>query len=415
MMSVDENHGPLAGLCVLDLSRILAGPTLTQNLGDLGADVLKIERPGTGDDTRKWGPPYLDAAQEGQPGWSAYYLCANRNKRSAAIDISTAQGQKLVRTLAQRADILVENFKVGRLRKYGLGYKTLARDNPGLIYCSITGFGQTGPWKQKPGYDAMIQAMGGIMSITGAPDGEPVKVGVGIADVMCGMYGAVAVLAALHERERSGEGQYIDMSLFDSQIAWLINEGLNYLATGEVPQRRGTAHPNIVPYQVFAASDGYFMLAVGNDGQFGRFCQVAGLAGLTEDARFATNPARVKNRSALIPLLRARMLRHKVSFWIEALGEANVPCGPINDIAQVFATEQAFVRNMKIHMETDRAAGGGADLIGNPMKFSRTPVSYRRFPPRLGEHTRQILEDDLGLNEEQMQGLIRAGIVAAEE
>ncbi len=415
MMSLDDNPGPLAGLRVLDLSRILAGPTLTQNLGDLGADVLKIERPGAGDDTRRWGPPYLEAAQEGKSGWSAYYLCANRNKRSAAIDISRAQGQKLVRALAQRADILVENFKVGGLDKYGLGYKTLARGNPGLIYCSITGFGQSGPWKQKPGYDAMIQAMGGIMSITGAPDGEPMKVGVGIADVMCGMYGAVAVLAALHYRNKTGEGQYIDMSLFDSQIAWLINEGLNYLTSGEVPQRRGTAHPNIVPYQVFAASDGYFMLAVGNDEQFGRFCEVAGLAGLAEDARFATNPARVKNRDTLIPLVRARTKKHDVSFWIEALGEANVPCGPINDIARVFATEQASVRNMKIHMETDRAAGGGADLIGNPMKFSRTPVSYRQFPPRLGEHTRQVLEAELELSEEQIQGLIRAGIVAAEE
>jgi len=412
MMSVEDNPGPLKGLHVLDLSRILAGPTLSQNLGDLGADVLKIERPGSGDDTRKWGPPYLDARKDGQSGWSAYYLCANRNKRSVAIDISSPEGQKLIHALAQKADILIENFKVGGVVKYGLDYGSLSKRNPGLIYCSITGFGQTGPWKQKPGYDAMIQAMGGIMSITGSADGEPMKVGVGIADVMCGMYGAMAVLAALHHRDKTGEGQYIDMSLFDSQIAWLINEGLNYLTSGEIPQRRGTAHPNIVPYQVFPTSDGYFMLAVGNDGQFARFCDLAGLTDLAKDARFSTNPARVKHRDELIRLVRAQTLKQSTAFWIDELGKVNVPCGPINDIGQVFACEQTDIRNMRIHMKSDEAAGGGADLIGNPMKFSRTPVSYRRFPPRLGEHTRQVLEDELGLDEAQIQRLMESAIIA---
>ncbi len=412
MMSVEENPGPLRGLRVLDLSRILAGPTLSQNLGDLGADVLKIERPGAGDDTRKWGPPYLDNREGGQSGWSAYYLCANRNKRSVAVDISRPEGQRLIHALAQKADVLIENFKVGGLEKYGLDYDAISQSNRGLIYCSITGFGQTGPLRQKPGYDAMIQAMGGIMSITGPADGEPMKVGVGIADVMCGMYAGMAVLAALHHRERTGEGQYIDMSLFDSQVAWLINEGLNYLTSGEVPQRRGTAHPNIVPYQVFPTADGYFMLAVGNDGQFARFCALAGMEDAARDERFATNPARVKNREALVRLIRAQTLGQTTAFWIDELGKVNVPCGPINDIGQVLESEQAQLRGMRIRMEDSRAAGGGAELIGNPMKLSKTPVSYRRFPPRLGEHTRQVLANDLGLNDEQIQGLVENGIIA---
>jgi crotonobetainyl-CoA:carnitine CoA-transferase CaiB-like acyl-CoA transferase len=412
MMSVEENSGPLRGLRVLDLSRILAGPTLSQNLGDLGADVLKIERPGAGDDTRKWGPPYLDNREGGQSGWSAYYLCANRNKRSVAVDISRPEGQRLIHALAQKADVLIENFKVGGLEKYGLDYDAISQSNRGLIYCSITGFGQTGPLRQKPGYDAMIQAMGGIMSITGPADGEPMKVGVGIADVMCGMYAGMAVLAALHHRERTGEGQYIDMSLFDSQVAWLINEGLNYLTSGEVPQRRGTAHPNIVPYQVFPTADGYFMLAVGNDGQFARFCALAGMEDAARDERFATNPARVKNREALVRLIRAQTLEQTTAFWIDELGKVNVPCGPINDIGQVLESKQAQLRGMRIRMEDSRAAGGGAELIGNPMKLSKTPVSYRRFPPRLGEHTRQVLANDLGLNDEQIQGLVENGIIA---
>ncbi len=415
MQSSGNNQGPLAGLRVLDLSRILAGPTLSQNLGDLGADVLKIERPGAGDDTRRWGPPYLDAAEEGKTGWSGYYLCANRNKRSVAVDISLPQGQELVRALAQKADIVIENFKVGGLARYGLDYTSLARKNPGLIYCSITGFGQSGPLRQRPGYDAMIQAMGGIMSITGPEGGEPMKVGVGIADVMCGMYGAVAILAALHHRGKTGEGQYIDMSLFDTQISWLINEGMNYLISGEVPRRRGTAHPNIVPYQVFPSADGYFMLAVGNDGQFARFCAVAGRAELALDERFATNPARVKNRDALIALVREMTAAHNTDFWIEKLEAANVPCGPINDIGQVFNSEQARERGMKIHMKNDMAMGGGANLIGSPMKFSRTPVSYRLFPPRLGEHTYEVLKNELGFDDTRLKELTKLGVITGDE
>lgn len=405
------NSGPLAGIRVLDMSRILAGPTCAQNLGDLGADVIKIERPGMGDDTRRWGPPNLAAADQGA-GWSGYYLCANRNKRSVAIDIASAEGQKLVRDLAARADILVENYKLGGLAAYGLDYETLSKINPGLIYCSITGFGQTGPLAARPGYDAMIQAMGGIMSITGPEGGEPVKVGVGIADVMCGMYAGQAVLAALHHREQCGDGQYIDMSLFDSQIAWLINEGMNYLISGQAPKARGTAHPNIVPYQVFPTSDGYFMLAVGNDGQFTRFCAVAGAPELAQSDKFSSNPARVKHRDELVPLVRDLTLQHSTGFWVKELETANVPCGPINDIAQVFDEEQTTVRGMKVRMQHEQAAGGGVDLIGNPIKMSRTPVSYRRFPPRLGEQTDEVLMQELGLDAARIAGLKRDGIIA---
>ncbi len=402
--------GALAGIRVLDMSRILAGPTCAQNLGDLGADVLKIERPGSGDDTRRWGPPDL-AHMAGGEGWSAYYLCANRNKRSVAIDIADPQGQKLVRELAARADILIENYKLGGLAKYGLDYPALSALNPRLIYCSITGFGQTGPLAARPGYDAMIQAMGGIMSITGPEGGEPVKVGVGIADVMCGMYAGMAVLAALHHREASGEGQYIDMSLYDSQIAWLINEGMNYLISGAAPEARGTAHPNIVPYQVFPGSDGYFMLAVGNDGQFARFCAVAGAPELAEDEAYRTNPARVRNRARLVPLVRALTASRTTTFWLRDLEAAKVPCGPINDIAQVFAEAQTEARGMKVHMRHEEAEGGGADLIGNPIRMSRTPVSYRRFPPRIGEHTDEVLAEELGLGPARISELKRAGVV----
>ena len=322
-----SNTGPLAGIRVLDMSRILAGPTLSQNLGDLGADVIKIERPGLGDDTRRWGPPDLASVNEGKEGWSGYYLCANRNKRSVAINIATPEGQDLIRRLAAKADILIENYKQGGLAKYGLDYATLSKLNSGLIYCSITGFGQTGPLASRPGYDAMIQAMGGIMSITGPENGEPVKVGVGIADVMCGMYGGLAVLAALHHRNTTGEGQYIDMSLFDSQIAWLINEGMNYLVSGKPSRARGTAHPNIVPYQVFPAADGYFMLAVGNDGQFARFCKVAGASELAQKNEFRNNPARVANRDQLVPLIRDLTRQQPTAFWIREQPGTQYPLG----------------------------------------------------------------------------------------
>lgn len=407
-----SNTGPLAGIRVLDMSRILAGPTLSQNLGDLGADVIKIERPGLGDDTRRWGPPDLASVNEGKEGWSGYYLCANRNKRSVAINIATPEGQDLVRGLAVKADILIENYKQGGLAKYSLDYETLSKLNSGLIYCSITGFGQTGPLASRPGYDAMIQAMGGIMSITGPENGEPVKVGVGIADVMCGMYGGLAVLAALHHRNITGEGQYIDMSLFDSQIAWLINEGMNYLVSGEPSRARGTAHPNIVPYQVFPTADGYFMLAVGNDGQFARFCKVAGASELAQRDEFRTNPARVANRDQLVPLIRDLTRQQPTAFWILELEAVNVPCGPINDIAQVFGEEQTQERGMKIYMSHAGAEGGGVDLIGNPIKMSRTPVSYRHFPPRIGEQTDEVLAQELGLDEERLHQLKQSGVIA---
>ncbi len=410
----DTAAGPLAGLRILDLTRILAGPTLTQNLGDLGADVIKVERPGAGDDTRRWGPPDLPAAEPGKAGWSAYFLCANRNKRSVAIDIAKPEGQRLIRALAEKSDVVVENFKVGTLARYGLDYESLAKVNPGLVYCSITGFGQTGPLAHRPGYDAMIQAMGGIMSLTGEPDGEPMKVAVGIADLMCGMYAGLAILSALRHRDRTGQGQYIDMALFDSQLAWLINEGMNYLISGKNPIRRGNAHPNIVPYEVFPASDGHFMLAVGNDAQFARFCRLAELSELAEDPRFATNSARVHNRGELIPQIRAATRRHTVAYWIENLDRINVPCGVINTVAEAFAEPQAKARGMRRHMASPKAQGGGADVIASPMKLSRTPVTYRHFPPRLGEHTAEVLKEVLNLSETEISALAEAGIIALE-
>ncbi len=410
-----SNRGPLRGIRVLDMSRVLAGPYMTQILGDLGADVLKIERPGSGDDTRRWGPPFIEAAKEDAPGWSAYFLSANRNKRSIAVDISTREGQELIRALARRADIVVENFKTGTLRRYGLDHESLLALNPRLVHCSITGFGQTGPWRERPGYDAMIQALGGIMSITGEADGPPVKVGVAIADVMCGMYGCVAVLAALHHREKTGRGQHIDISLFDTQLSWLVNEGLNYLTTGKAPHRRGTAHPNIVPYQAVPAADGHFMLAVGNDAQFAALCAVLGLEELAQDGRFATNPQRVRNREALMERLTARTRQRPAAQWLAALKQAGVPCGPINTIAEAFDTEQARARGMRLRMEHPKAASGGAEMIASPLRLSETPVSYRHFPPRLGEHTREALMEELGLSEEQIAGLIRAGIIATDE
>ena len=403
--------GPLAGLRVLDMSRILAGPSMTQILGDLGADILKIERPGTGDDTRQWGPPFLGSAKADEPGWSSYFLSANRNKRSLALDFTCAKGQRIIRELAGHCDIFVENFKVGGLAKYGLGYDDLIEERGDLIYCSITGFGQSGPMAHRAGYDAMIQGMGGIMSITGETGGDPMKVGVGIADLMCGMYAGTAILAALHHREKTGEGQHIDVALFDAQLAWLINAGMNYLVTNEAPRRYGTAHPNIVPYQVFPASDGFFMLAVGNDAQFKRFCELAGTPELADDPRFATNPARLENREILVDRLRGLTARKSREFWLAGLERANVPSGPINDIAQAFDEPQTKARGMRVRFEDERIAGGGADLIGSPLKLSATPVSYRRFPPALGEHTREILQGLLGMTSQEIDALVGDGVI----
>ncbi|THJ36465.1 CoA transferase [Lampropedia aestuarii] len=383
----------LAGIKVLDLSRILAGPSATQLLGDLGADIIKVERPGEGDDTRKWGPPYI-ADSNGLPTQeSAYYLAANRNKRSIAIDIASPEGCALIHELLAKADILVENYKAGGLAKYGLGYEQLRARYPRLIYCSITGFGQTGPYASRPGYDFLIQGMGGIMSLTGQPQGEPMKVGVGIADVMTGMYAAVGILAALQHRNTTGAGQHIDISLLDTQIAWLVNAGTNYLAQRQLPSRLGNGHPNIVPYQVFPTADEPMILAVGNDSQFARFCEVAQLPELAQDPCYATNSARIANREALCALLTQRLSSRQRKHWLVALEEAGVPCGPVNNLADVFADPHVVARGAELRMRCDWAEGGEISLLANPLKMSATPPTYRRPPPRLNEHAESILAD----------------------
>ncbi|MEZ5667300.1 MAG: CaiB/BaiF CoA-transferase family protein [Alphaproteobacteria bacterium] len=402
--------GPLAGVRVLDLSRILAGPTCTQLMGDLGADVIKVEKPGAGDDTRKWGPPYLQDADGNDTAESAYYLSSNRNKRSIAVDLAAPAGQALVRRLAERADVLIENFKVGALAAYGLSYADLRDAFPRLVYCSITGFGQYGPYAGRPGYDLLAQAMGGIMSVTGQPDGPPTKVGVGIADVMTGMYATIAILAALRHRDRTGQGQHIDVALLDCQIAWLINEGTNYLVSGINPQRRGNEHPNIVPYSVFEAADGHVILAVGNDAQFQRWCGFAGAADLAADPRFATNADRVRNRTALYAAMPAYMAAKTRDQWIDGLAAAGVPCSPVNTIADVFADPNTAARGMRIAMPHPQAGGDGtAPLIGNPLKLSATPVAYRRPPPTLGQHSDEVLGDWLDADADAIDRLRRDG------
>ncbi len=408
---MSEAAGPLTGLRVLDLSRILAGPTCTQLLGDLGAEIIKVERPGAGDDTRKWGPPYVRDAEGRETTESAYYLCCNRNKRSVTIDFTQPEGAALVRRLAATSDVLIENLKVGGLAKYGLAYTDLAPELPRLVYCSISGFGQTGPYRNRPGYDFLIQGMGGIMSMTGEPDGEPMKVAVGIADVMCGMYASSAILAALRHRDASGEGQYIDIGLLDSQVAWLINGGLYYLTSGEPPPRLGNAHPNIVPYQVVPASDGYFILAVGNDQQFRRFCEFAGGADLADDPRFARNADRVRNRDALLPLLENLTRVHPISHWLDGLEQRNVPCGPVNDLRQVFDDPQIRHREMRITMPHPLAGSGEVALTGNPLKLSATPVTYRRAPPVLGQDTDAVLEELLDLKGDERAQLRQQQVI----
>lgn len=388
--------GPLAGLRVLDLSRILAGPTCTQLLGDYGADVIKVEKPELGDDTRTWGPPYV-TGKDGEPtGESAYYLSANRNKRSVALDIATPDGAAKVRALAKHCDIVIENFKTGGLKKYGLDHETLCADHPGLIYCSITGFGQTGPNAHKPGYDLLAQAFSGIMSLTGDPDGEPMKVGVGIADVVCGLYATTAILAALRHRDQTGIGQHIDIALADTTVSWLVNAGTNYLTSGQEQPRLGNQHPNIVPYQVFEAADGHLIVAAGNDAQFARFCGVLGRADLATHPDYATNIARIENRAALIAILTEEIRKHRKHDLVAAMDQNNVPGGSINTLPEVFASDQVAARGMKIEMPTPQAQKGHVDLIGNPVKFSETPVSYRHAPPTCGEHTDEILATILG-------------------
>jgi crotonobetainyl-CoA:carnitine CoA-transferase CaiB-like acyl-CoA transferase len=386
----------LQGLRVLDLSRILAGPTCTQLLGDYGADVIKIEKPGMGDDTRGWGPPYVMGVDGEPTAESAYYLSANRNKRSVALDIATAQGAQTVRALARRCDIFVENFKVGGLEKYGLDHKSILAENPGMIYCSITGFGQTGPYAKRPGYDLLAQGYGGIMSLTGDVDGEPMKVGVGVADVVCGLYATTAILAALRHRDATGEGQHIDLSLVDTQVSWLVNAGTNYLNSGREPPRLGNQHPNIVPYQVFTASDGHLIVAAGNDGQFGRFCSLLGRPDLATDPRFLTNTLRIENRDQIIAALADEIRKHGKQALVKSMEEHNVPGGLINTISEVFASDQVAARDMKIEVADDHAQAGHVNLIGNPVKFSKTPVTYRHAPPTCGQHTDDVLREILG-------------------
>ena len=405
--------GALSHLRVLDLSRVLAGPWAGQILADLGAEVIKVERPGNGDDTRAWGPPFLKDAYGESTGEAAYYLSANRNKQSVTIDFTKPEGQRLVRDLAAKSDILIENFKVGGLEAYGLDYASLKALNPDLIYCSITGFGQTGPYAKRAGYDFMVQGLGGLMSLTGRPEGDdgagPVKVGVALTDILTGLYSTVAILAALAHRQHDGGGQHIDMALLDVQVACLANQAMNYLTTGVAPQRLGNAHPNIVPYQDFPTADGDFILTVGNDSQFRKFTEVAGRPELGGDPRFATNKLRVANRAELVPLIRQLTVFKTTAEWVAQLEAVGVPCGPINDLAQVFADPQVRARGLAMHLP--HALAGLVPQVASPIRLSETPVEYRNAPPLLGEHTQQVLERVLGLDAGVVEGLRRSGVL----
>ena len=403
----------LGHLRVLDLTRVLAGPWCTQLLADLGADVIKIERPGHGDDTRHWGPPYLKDSEGNETSEAAYYLSANRGKRSVTIDISTVEGQSLIHRLAERCDIVVENYTFGQLAKYRLDYPTLAAINPQLVYCSITGFGQTGPHRNRAGYDFIMQGIGGFMSITGErddrPGGGPQKAGVAVSDLMTGMYSAVAILAAVTHRARTGEGQYIDMALYDVMLAMLANMNMNYLTSGKSPGRAGNAHPNIVPYQVFETADGHIVVAVGNDSQFAKFCEVAGAQHLAADQRYRRNSDRVRNREQLIgqlePIVRAR----SVADWVRQLDAAGVPCGPINDIAHALADPQVAARGLRIDLP--HALSGTVPLLASPIKLSTTPPTYELPPPLLGEHTFSVLREIAGAPEAELQQLRSRGVI----
>ncbi len=405
--------GALSHIRVLDLSRVLAGPWAGQVLADLGAEVIKVERPGVGDDTRHWGPPYLKDADGKDTGEAAYFLTANRNKQSLTIDFTRPEGQRIVRELAAQCDVLLENFKVGGLAAYGLDYASLKALNPRLIYCSITGFGQDGPYARRAGYDFMVQGLGGLMSLTGRADGEagagPMKVGVALTDILTGLYAAIGVLAALNHRQLSGAGQHVDLALLDVQVACLANQAMNYLTTGVPPKRLGNAHPNIVPYQDFPSADGDFILAVGNDSQFRKFCEVAGCAELADDPRFASNKARVANREVLVPLLRQTTVFKTTAEWISLLEQAGVPCGPINSLAQVFEDEQVKARGLRVDLP--HALGCLAPQVASPIRLSATPVEYRNAPPLLGQHTEQVLRSLLGMSVEQISELRSSGVL----
>ena len=403
--------GALSHIRVLDLTRVLAGPWATQILGDLGAEVIKIEKPGEGDETRHFGPPFVQN-DDGTEGDAAYFLSANRNKKSVTIDMAKPEGAALVRRLARRSHVLVENFKTGTLQRYGLDYASLSPENPALIYCSLTSFGHDGPYKDKAGYDYLIQGMGGLMSITGQPEGaaggEPMKVGVAVSDLVSGLYTGVAILAALIHQSRTGEGQQIDMALFDCQAAALANQAMNHLAGGMVPERMGNAHPSIVPYQLFSTADGFIILAVANDQQFKRFCEAAGVAQLASDSRFASNAARVHSREALVALLVPLLKSRTTMEWIGLLEQANVPCGPINRIDQVFSDPQAIARKLTVPMARE---GQALNLVASPLRLERTPPEYRLPPPQLGEHTEEILRQTLQLEVAEIEQLRRAGAI----
>jgi crotonobetainyl-CoA:carnitine CoA-transferase CaiB-like acyl-CoA transferase len=403
----------LGHIRVLDLSRVLAGPWCSQNLADLGADVIKIERPGSGDDTRAWGPPYARDAGGKDTTEAAYYLAANRGKRSVTMDIASAEGQALLRELVLHCDVVLENYKVGQLKRYGLDYESLKAVRPDLVYCSVTGFGQDGPYAHRAGYDFLIQGMGGLMSVTGErddlPGGGPQKAGVALTDLMTGMYATIAILAALTHRDRSGEGQYIDMALLDVQVAMLANMGSNYLNSGKPPKRWGNAHPNIVPYQTFQCADGYIIVATGNDGQYQKFVEVGGRADLAFDERYATNPLRVKNRDELVPLLAAMVLTQPRDFWIDKLEAVGVPCGPINNLDDVYKNPQVLARELV--MDVPHPTAGSMKLVRSPMKMSATPTDNAVAPPLLGQHTTEILRGLLGRSDDEIAALHEKGVL----
>ena len=404
---------PLSHIRVLDLTRILAGPWATQSLADLGAEVIKIERPKSGDDTRSWGPPWLKGSDGRDTHEAAYYLSVNRGKKSVTIDLSKPAGQRLVRDLAEKSDVLVENYKVGDLARYGLAYEDVRRVNPGIVYCSVTGFGQDGPYAARAGYDFVFQGMAGLMSITGErddlPGGGPQKVGIAVTDVLTGMYASLAVTAAIAYRQLTGTGQYIDMALLDTLVAFNANQISNYWCSGEIPRRYGNAHANIVPYEVFPSADGHIILAVGNDGQFASFCRVAGRSELADDPRFRSNPDRVRNRAVLVPIVQAIVRTRKSRDWIDALEAAGVPCGPINNMQEVFENPQ--VRHRGLRVDIPHPAGVPCPTVASPMRFSETPVTYKAPPPQLGEHTREVLSGVLGLSSQELDRLAAEGAI----